>query len=403
MSWVNTTLGEISANIQTGPFGSQLHQSDYSDKGTPVVMPKDLVNGQISEVSIARVSEDHVNRLSRHKVEVGDILYSRRGDVGRCAFATDIEQGWLCGTGCLRVTIDRSKAIPKFVFYQLQKAETVGWVEKHAVGATMLNLNTSILSSVPIEMPSLTEQKTIVDILSAYDDLIENNQMQIKLLEEAAQRLYKEWFVDLRFPGYENTPIFDDVPQGWKVDAVKSVVSLLSGYAFKSGDFVDSGQYKIVTIKNVQDGNFDGENVNTIAEIPSKMPSHCNLNDGDILLSLTGNVGRVCLVNGEDYLLNQRVAKLDSKYPAYAYCLFRSKDMFDIMNNLANGAAQQNLSPIRTENVRILIPGYNLINRFENMVSPMISKMLVLNKTNNNLKQARDRLLPKLMSGEIEV
>ena len=224
MSWVNTTLGEISANIQTGPFGSQLHQSDYSDEGTPVVMPKDLVNGQISEVSIARVSEDHVNRLSRHKVEVGDILYSRRGDVGRCAFATDIEQGWLCGTGCLRVTIDRSKAIPKFVFYQLQKAETVGWVEKHAVGATMLNLNTSILSSVPIEMPSLTEQKTIVDILSAYDDLIENNQKQIKLLEEAAQRLYKEWFVDFRFPGHENTPIIDGVPQGWGEGMIQDIV-----------------------------------------------------------------------------------------------------------------------------------------------------------------------------------
>jgi type I restriction enzyme S subunit len=133
------------------------------------------------------------------------------------------------------------------------------------------------------------------------------------------------------------------------------------------------------------------------------MPSHCILNDGDILLSLTGNVGRVCLVNGEDYLLNQRVAKLVSKYPTYAYCLFRNKDMFDIMNNLANGAAQQNLSPIRTENVRILIPSDGLIQKFEDVVSPMISKMLVLNKANSNLKQARDRLLPRLMSGELEV
>lgn len=195
MSWEKVTLGNISSIIQTGPFGSQLHQSDYSEEGTPVVMPKDLVNGHISETSIARVSEDHVNRLSRHKIEVGDILYSRRGDVGRCAFATELEQGWLCGTGCLRVTIDKRKAIPQFVFYQLQKAETVGWVEKHAVGATMLNLNTSILSSVPIDIPSLAEQQAIVDVLSAYDDLIENNQKQIKLLEEAAQRLYKEWFI----------------------------------------------------------------------------------------------------------------------------------------------------------------------------------------------------------------
>lgn len=140
MNWKHVSLGEISVNIQTGPFGSQLHQSDYSEKGTPVVMPKDLISGHISEESIARVSDDHVERLSRHKIEVGDILYSRRGDVGRCAFASETEAGWLCGTGCLRVTIDSRKANPKFVFYQLLKADTIGWVEKHAVGSTMLNL-----------------------------------------------------------------------------------------------------------------------------------------------------------------------------------------------------------------------------------------------------------------------
>lgn len=110
MNWKHVSLGEISVNIQTGPFGSQLHQSDYSEKGTPVVMPKDLISGHISEESIARVSDDHVERLSRHKIEVGDILYSRRGDVGRCAFASETEAGWLCGTGCLRVTIDSRKA-----------------------------------------------------------------------------------------------------------------------------------------------------------------------------------------------------------------------------------------------------------------------------------------------------
>lgn len=143
MNWKHVSLGEISVNIQTGPFGSQLHQSDYSEKGTPVVMPKDLISGHISEESIARVSDDHVERLSRHKIEVGDILYSRRGDVGRCAFASETEAGWLCGTGCLRVTIDSRKANPKFVFYQLLKADTIGWVEKHAVGSTMLNLSSA--------------------------------------------------------------------------------------------------------------------------------------------------------------------------------------------------------------------------------------------------------------------
>ena len=112
MSWELKTLGDISISIQTGPFGSQLHQSDYSEEGTPVVMPKDLIGGKISEETIARVSSEHVERLKRHKIIEGDILYSRRGDVGRCAFTTEREKGWLCGTGCLRVTIDRKIADP---------------------------------------------------------------------------------------------------------------------------------------------------------------------------------------------------------------------------------------------------------------------------------------------------
>ena len=119
--------------------------------------------------------------------------------------------------------------MPEFVFFQLQKKDTVGWVEKHAIGATMLNLNTSILSNVPIELPSLSTQHSIATILSRYDSLIENYQKQIKLLEEAAQRLYKEWFVDLHFPGHENTKIVDGVPEGWEKKKLADVCDTIGG------------------------------------------------------------------------------------------------------------------------------------------------------------------------------
>lgn len=172
MNWEQKVLGDISTSIQTGPFGSQLHQSDYSDEGIPVVMPKDLIRGMVSEESIAQISKEHVERLSKHKIKAGDILYSRRGDVGKCAFASEREIGWICGTGCLKVSVDREKADPQFIFYQLQKAETIGWVINHAVGSTMLNLNTSILSAVPIDVPEIETQRKIVKILSSYDSLI---------------------------------------------------------------------------------------------------------------------------------------------------------------------------------------------------------------------------------------
>ena len=246
-------------------------------------------------------------------------------------------------------------------------------------------------------------QKKIGVILSRYDSLIENYQKQIKLLEEAARRLYKEWFIDLRFPGHENTKIVDGVPEGWERKKVNSIIELQSGFAFKSSTFDDNGAYKIVTIKNVKDGAFDGDNVSRIVAIPEKMPKHCVLADGDILLSLTGNVGRVCIVNGKNYLLNQRVAKLATDYKAFAYCLFRSRDMFIEVNNLANGAAQQNVSPIRIGEMKILLPNNELLQEFESIARKSIARIISLQYQIRLLTEARDRLLPKLMSGEITV
>ena len=248
-----------------------------------------------------------------------------------------------------------------------------------------------------------TIQKKIGEFLSRYDSLIENYQKQIKLLEEAAQRLYKEWFIDLHFPEHENTNIIDGVPEGWEKKKVNSIIELQSGFAFKSSTFDDNGAYKIVTIKNVKDGAFDGDNVSKIVAIPDKMPKHCILADGDILLSLTGNVGRVCIVNGKSYLLNQRVAKLATDYKAFTYCLFRSRDMFIEVNNLANGAAQQNVSPIRIGEMKILLPNSELLQEFESIVFKSIARIISLQSQLHLLTEARDRLLPKLMSGDIEI
>ena len=404
MSWEKVTLGDISSNIQTGPFGSQLHQSDYSEEGTPVVMPKDLINGHISEASIARVSEDHVNRLSRHKIEVGDILYSRRGDVGRCAFATDLDQGWLCGTGCLRVTIDKSKAVPKFVFYQLQKAETVGWVEKHAVGATMLNLNTSILSSVPIEMPSIEEQKAIVGILSAYDDLIENNQKQIKLLEEAAQRLYKEWFVDLRFPGYETTPITDGIPEGWKKYRFSEIASIMSGGTPKTDvkEYYD-GDIPFYTPKD-SDGAFFA--FDTITHISKAGLDHCNSQYypvGTVIITARGTVGKTTILavpmamNQSCYAL--KCDELNSPY----YLFFSLNKEVATLKTMANGGVFNTIIVKTFDSIHLTVPTYEVLAAFDTAIYPIMDQIKAKMQQNVRLAEARDRLLPKLMNGEIEV
>lgn len=423
MSWEKVTLGEISTNIQTGPFGSQLHQSDYSAEGTPVIMPKDLSGGHISEESIARVSNDHVNRLSRHKVEVGDIIYSRRGDVGRCAFTTDIEQGWLCGTGCLRVTIDRSKAIPKFIFYQLQKSETVGWVEKHAVGSTMLNLNTSILSSVPIEIPSLAKQQLIVDILSAYDNFIENNQKQIKLLEEAAQRLYKEWFVDLRFPGYENTTITDGVPEGWAKVPLGELIEYEIGGGWGEEHPTNSCDQPAYVIRGTD--LYDVMH-GSAKSIPYRFHNKSNLvsrklQDSDIVFEVSGGsknegVARTALIT------QSLIDFLGCDVICASFCkLIRFKDkktskfMYDALQYLRNSGEtskydKRSASSIVNyrwkdflEQQFILVPTDNISMQYNDIVESMKSTIVSKAQMVEQAKQARDRLLPKLMNGEIEV
>ena len=329
-----------------------------------------------------------------------DIIYTRTGQVG----LVFTDQYGVIHNNCFTVTPNDAKTLNRYyLYYVLQSEDFYSAANNLASGAAQSDLPHGAFRSIEIPVPPLASQMRIAEILKGYDDLIENNQKQIKLLEEAAQRLYKEWFIDLRFPGHETTPIVDGVPEGWEQNTINSIIDLQSGFAFKSADFCDSGKYKIVTIKNVQDGLFEGQNVSRIDDIPARMPAHCRLGDGDILLSLTGNVGRVCVVNGQNYLLTQRDAKIKSDYTAYAYCLFRSSDMFTAMGNLANGAAQQNLSPIKTGQIRILIPPVDLLVRFEVAVSVYMKQMLNLNKQIELLQQARDRLLPKLMSGEIEV
>lgn len=414
MKWEKVKLKEIALAIQTGPFGSQLHQSDYSKNGIPVVMPKDLLNGKISEQSIARVSKIHVNRLKRHIISNGDILYSRRGDVGRCAYATEYETGWLCGTGCLRVTINTIKANSKFIFYQLQQPSIVGWVQNHAVGSTMLNLNTAILSEIPLLLPTLCIQTKIADILSAYDDLIENNQKQIKLLEEAAQRLYKEWFVDLRFPGYEKTPIIDGVPEGWEILTLDKISCRLEAGSRPKGGIDKTRKSGIVSIGAENVLGLGKYNFNDEKFIPKdyylKMKKG-KIVDKDILIYKDGAyIGKTTLFqNGyphKEAAVNEHVFLLHMKNEYLQYFVFFTlyqHKYFLKMQQLNKNAAQPGINLKSLLSLDILVPSYKLIEQYNFIITPIMNDIFEKAKQNIKLVEIRNKLLQKLMSGEIEV
>ena len=397
MSWIACTLDDIcdkvDGHIQTGPFGSQLHQSDYSKVGTPVVMPKDIVNGTISEEGIARVSEEHVLRLSRHKVRTGDILFSRRGDVGRCAYISPKEQGWLCGTGCLRVTVDAKVADSKFIFYYLQQASAIDWIEKHAIGATMLNLNTGILATVPIMLPSLPTQRRIASILSAYDDLIENNRRQIKLLEEAAQRLYREWFVELRFPGHESVKVVDGVPGGWRKQKLVDIADVQYGFAFDGKCFNNqrSGT-PIIRIRNIPDGT-------TSDYTTESADSRYVVHNGEIVVGMDGEF-HINTWNGEDAYLVQRTCCIRPTDKALnGWLLYAIYEPIKFYEKTVVGSTVAHLGKKHVDTIELLTSPSSLYKPFV----ALYKKRQVLLNQNRKLSKARDHLLPKLMSREMEV
>jgi type I restriction enzyme S subunit len=301
---------------------------------------------------------------------------------------------------------DEKKADLHFVKYSLDRM-------KHKFlavtrGATQDNLSLDKLLSFPIPAPPLPIQHRIAGILSAYDDLIENNLRRIKILEEMARSLYREWFVNFRFPGHEKIPLVDSplgpIPKGWEVKPLSDIVQFKSGFAFKSSTFSTDGDYRLVTIKNVQDGAFTPDCDSRITDLPENLPRYCVLEDGDILLSLTGNVGRVCLVYRGPFLLNQRVAKLmptDAMDRAFIYCSLRDAHTRVRLEQLSTGVAQQNLSPVLSAKMPFTLPPRMLRAHFASLTNPMIRQIVQLYLSISNLQQTRDLLLPRLLGGHI--
>lgn len=396
MKWEKVKLGGIATCIQPGPFGSQLHNSDYSKEGTPIIMPKDIVGGAIVHSGLLKVSEEHVKRLSRHQVYEGNLMVARKGDVRKCAYITANENGWMTGSDCLKVVLDESKCYPKFIYYQLRSEHIGRWLEKVSIGATMPSLNTGLLSGIEMVLPPIEIQKQIAGILSVYDDLIENNQKQIKLLEEAARRLYKEWFVDLRFPGHENTKIVDGVPEGWNEKKLSQVANVIMGQSPKS-EFYNSEKKGLPFHQGV--GSYGVRFV--MDDIYST--SYTRIAEpNSILFSVRAPVGRLNITKNK-VVIGRGLAAINQTDGCQSYLYYLLKNKFFKDNIVGNGSIFASVSKDELLNQKFLIPERNLMMQFEKIVSQMDKQIENLDSKNKKLIEARDRLLPKLMSGEVEV
>ena len=398
MSWEKTTLGSIADIFSGYAFKGADMNAEY---GTPLLKIKNISNLRVSTECDSFLNVDFdLSKYSRFLLREDDFLVAMtgQGSVGRIGKMFNYKTGYYVNQRVAIVRVDAIKANPTFIFSQIATQENENELFKKANGAGQPNISAKQIGELELVLPDIDMQNKIADILSAYDNLIENNQKQIKLLEEAAQRLYKEWFVDLRFPGYENTPIIDGVPQGWNKIAINDIAEYINGYAFKPSDWGEFGK-PIIKIKEMGDGITKDTPRNTGADIPEKYHIYA----GDILFSWSATLSAM-IWDGEDGLLNQHLFKV-VPYDAFSreYVLQSILYTLNEFQNLTTGATMKHIQRGKLKEVFINAPDKITMRKYNLLAEPIRQKILSLKKQNLNLTEARDRLLPKLMSGELEV
>ncbi|XKH55244.1 restriction endonuclease subunit S [Citricoccus nitrophenolicus] len=387
--WQATTLGAVckagGGGIQTGPFGSQLHAADYVESGIPSVMPQNIGENVIIEDGIARITEEDAMRLSKYRLASGDIVYSRRGDVERRALVRPENSGWLCGTGCLKVSFGGSPTVdPRFISHLLGTEDSREWIVRHAVGATMLNLNTSILSNVPLRLPSIVEQRAIAEVLGALDDKIAANTN----LAGTADDLLAANF-DSATLGVRSIPLRE--------------VATVNDQSIKPrpGEFL-----RYIDISSVGVGTYDIPGLMSWDDAPSRARRHIASGD-TVWATVRPNRRSHALILDDSSLLvastGLAVIRPRDVGFAFLYEATNTPAFTSYLENVAQGSAYPAVNGKRFLDAPIPWPSTAARARFELLAASIRESVHRLNLEAFKLAEIRDTLLPQLMSGKLQV
>ena len=397
-------IDEYGGLIQTGPFGSQLHQRDYTEHGVPVVMPKDIRAGRIDESTVARVSEQKATELARHYLKPGSIVFPRRGEIGKCAYVDGYTERFLCGTGCMKIEPPTEILEPQFVYYYLSLPRVVEWLERNAVGTTMLNLNTKIIGRIHLPILPLRHQRRVISILSTYDRAIENNRRRIALLEKAAQLIYRDWFVRFRFPGHEYVGKTDGLPKTWKRVTAFEVMDVLSGGTPDTKNpHYWNGEIPFFTPKDVSAGTYV---LFTEKYLSEEGLRNCNSRlypKDTVFITARGTVGKLALAQTE-MAMSQSCYALTVANPMNQFFLYLA--LLNGVEQLRSRAFGSIFSAITRNTFRtipFIVPEKRTIGMFTDIVSPIFRHIEILSLEMRKLAEARDLLLPRLMNGRVPV
>ncbi|WP_049810306.1 restriction endonuclease subunit S [Bradyrhizobium japonicum] len=390
---------------------------------------RELTLDQLGEV--ARGRSRHRPRDAAH-LYGGPFPFIQTGDVKRAnLYLTEFEQTyseaglaqsklWPAGTLCITIaaniadtailgidacfpdsvigfTADAEKADTRFVKYLFDGVLKFKY-RSFTQGAAQDNLSQEKLLSIKFPVPEHKIQRRIADILSAYDDLIENNRRRIALLEEAARMLYREWFVHFRFPGHEHVKIIDGLPEGWELFALSDLADFVNGYPFKPSELGEDG-LPIVKIPELKSGVTDKTPRNSGEMIPERY----HLNDGDLIFSWSGTLAVNIWASGPALLNQHLFLVLPTGRVSSAFMLFALREALTAFDNHTVGATMKHIRRSALDRVLVALPDRTKMSIVEDSLQLMYRQLIVLNQQSQKLAQARDLLLPRLMTGEIAV
>ena len=390
MKWEKVKLGDICKYVTSGGTPKSSIKEYYEPKQIPWLKTKEVNYCRIYETE-SYISKDGLDNSSAKMIPQNSVIVAMYGQGDTAGRVAINKIPLTTNQACCNLIIDETKAYYEFVYYQL-----VTLYEKMVSlknGGAQPNLNAAIIKSIEIKLPPLKTQRYIADILSAYDDLIENNQKQIKLLEEAAQRLYKEWFVNLRFPGHENTKIVDGVPEGWKKERLVDIAEIQYGYAFDGTLFnADKNGTPIIRIRNIP----QAETMDCTTEHVSE---NYLVQNGEIIVGMDGEFHINAWAGNTAYLV-QRVCCIRPKNTEIKGWLLQAiYEPIKFFEHTVVGATVSKKKKKHLDSIYLLTSPEEFYEPFKTF----FDKRLLLMNQNRKLREARDRLLPKLMSGKVKV
>ena len=402
MMWTKAKIGDCCEITSS----KRIFFSEYVESGIPFYRSKEIIelsNCQgISDPLY--ISESKYDEIA-HKFGIpqpGDMLLTSVGTIG-IPYIVKEKDTFYFKDGNLTWFRNFNEGLDsRYLFYWVKSAEGQGVLNNTTIGSSQKALTIAALKDLKILCPPIGIQNRIVEILISYDDLIENNQKQIKLLEEAAQRLYKEWFVDLRFPGHENTKITDGVPEGWHKTTLAEIAAIIKrGIAPK---YADDGKYTVINQKCIRGSVMD---ITESRKQEKQYELTLNIQDCDTVICSTGTgtLGRVGQIYGDypNTTFDSHVTLVRAKEnPNFMYHVIKNQQEF-LMGMGRGSTNQQELYRNVIENIEVLLPDRRLLLQTEELLNTIHNKIETVYSQTAILTEARDCMLPKLMSGELEV